>query len=234
VLVGLSGYPASGKSTLAGLVVGHTNELLSNLRDDLSLDAISNTSGAHAVLVGLDGWHLSRSALDMMPDPALAHAKRGAHWTFDADGYVRFVARLREDVARAHATVRASWHADDAGGSTALILAPSFDHAAKDPVADAVVIGPHHRIVVIEGLYAFLGIEPWKQAGEMLDERWFVDLAEDEARRRLVQRHVLTGVTKDLKEAYFRADDNDMPSECSRLLATSVVLNTSYRWSRYP
>jgi pantothenate kinase len=47
----------------------------------------------------------------------------------------------------------------------------------------------------------------------MLDERWFVDLPEDEARSRLVRRHVLTGVAKDLDEAYFRADDNDMPSE---------------------
>jgi pantothenate kinase len=172
-----------------------------------------NTVGAHAVLVGLDGWHLPRSALDAMPDPALAHAKRGAHWTFDADGYVEFMGKLRADVARPHATVRASWHADGAGGSSALIYAPSFDHAVKDPVADAVAIGPHHRIVIVEGLYAFLGIDPWKKAGEMLDERWFVDLPEDEARTRLVNRHVLTGVASSLEEAYFRADDNDMPSE---------------------
>jgi pantothenate kinase len=213
VLIGLAGIPASGKSTLSVLIVKHTNNLLRKPRSGTSLDAMINTAGASAVLVGLDGWHLPRTALNAMPDPALAHAKRGAHWTFDGDAYTTFVARLREDVAHAHSTVRASWHADDVGGSGALVLAPSFDHATKDPVLDAVVVGPQHRIVLIEGLYAFLGIEPWKTAGEMLDERWFVDLSEDEARTRLVSRHVLTGVAKNLEEAYFRADDNDMPSE---------------------
>jgi pantothenate kinase len=213
VLVGISGIPASGKSTLSKLVVERVNVLLSTPRPKASIDALVNTAGAHAILVGLDGWHLPRSTLDAMPDPALARAKRGAHWTFDAEGYAAFVSRLHEDVARPHATVRASWHVKDDGGSSALVFAPSFDHAAKDPVQDDVVIGPQHRIVVIEGLYAFLGLDPWKQAGEMLDERWFVDLPEDEARSRLVRRHVLTGVAKDLDEAYFRADDNDMPSE---------------------
>jgi pantothenate kinase len=69
--------------------------------------------------------------------------------------------------------------------------------------------------VIIEGLYAFLGIDPWKEAGEMLDERWFVELDEAEARQRLVKRHVLTGIASTLDAAFFRADDNDMPSTVS-------------------
>ena len=46
----------------------------------------------------------------------------------------------------------------------------------------------------------------------MLDERWFLKVDIDEAQRRLVKRHVLTGVTKDMDEAIWRAEQNDMPS----------------------
>jgi pantothenate kinase len=100
------------------------------------------------VLVGLDGWHLPRSALDALPDPVLARSKRGAHWTFDGAAYAEFVKQLRRDVARPYAAIRSSWNADDPAqaGSAALIMAPSFDHAVKDPVENTVVIGPHHRV----------------------------------------------------------------------------------------
>jgi pantothenate kinase len=82
----------------------------------------------------------------------------------------------------------------------------------KDPTPDAVHIMPHHRIIVIEGLYTFLSIEPWCQGGRLLDERWFIDVDIVEARRRLIDRHVATGVTKDREEGVARADKNDMPS----------------------
>jgi pantothenate kinase len=168
------------------------------------------------VLVGLDGWHLTRAQLDAMPDPVEARARRGAHWTFDGEGYVACIRELRKDVARPHATVRASWHQDSddvPGGSGAIVRIPTFDHAVKDPVPDAVAIYPRHRIVVIEGLYSFLDIEPWRDAGEMLDERWLIRVDESTARTRLIKRHVLTGVTENLEEATKRADDNDMPSK---------------------
>lgn len=94
-----------------------------------------------------------------------------------------------------------------------MIKAPTFDHAAKDPEFDAISILPSHRIVVIEGLYTFLSIGPWREAGLLLDERWFIDIGVEEASRRLVKRHVLTGVTKDMEEAIWRAEQNDIPSE---------------------
>lgn len=72
---------------------------------------------------------------------------------------------------------------------------------------------PSHRIVLIEGLYTFLSISPWNEAGILLDERWYLKVDIDEAKRRLVKRHVLTGVTKDWDEAVLRAEENDMPSE---------------------
>lgn len=132
-----------------------------------------------------------------MKDPRAAHDRRGAHWTFDAQSYIDFVHLLRIpcDV------------------DAPIITAPSFDHAVKDPVPNAVSIRPHHRIVVIEGLYTMLDVHPWREAAEMMDERWWIDVDWEVAKRRLVKRHVLTGVAKDDVVAHWRADQNDGPSK---------------------
>ncbi|EDR00645.1 uncharacterized protein LACBIDRAFT_192031 [Laccaria bicolor S238N-H82] len=184
LLVGISGIPASGKSTFAQLLVDHTNAVL---------DPESTT---RAILVGLDGWHLTKAQLDLFPDPQQAHDRRGSYWTFDGTGYVNFVRSLRAE------------REPDAP----IITAPSFDHAVKDPTPDAVSIYPYHRIVIIEGLYTLLSIEPWSAGGLLLDERWFLDVDIEAARRRLVKRHVVSGVAKDLEQASWRADENDMPN----------------------
>lgn len=226
LLVGIAGIPASGKSTLAAQVVTHANKLLARPQSPSSramdeqtylkvLERQAAAVGASAILVGLDGWHLTRAQLDEMPDPVEARARRGAHWTFDGGAYAACVKALRKDVARPRSTVRASWHEDNEdtpGGSGTVIRVPTFDHAVKDPVPDAVAIYPRHRLVVIEGLYAFLNVDPWNEAGELLDERWLVQIEEDRARTRLIKRHVLTGVADNLEEATKRADENDMPN----------------------
>jgi len=80
--VGIAGVPASGKSTFAQML----------------LKALFKYSTVSAILVGLDGWHYSRSELDAMPNAQLAHDRRGAHWTFDAESYVEFVRALRQDI----------------------------------------------------------------------------------------------------------------------------------------
>ncbi|KAI0034329.1 P-loop containing nucleoside triphosphate hydrolase protein [Vararia minispora EC-137] len=187
-LVGIIGIPASGKSTLAALVTSKVNELF-----------VASRLPYSSILVGLDGWHLTRSQLDAMDNPNLAHDRRGIHWTFDADGYVSFVSSLRTPISQL-----------PSGAS--VITAPSFDHALKDPIPHAVHITPKHRIVIIEGLYAFLSIEPWCKAGSLLNERWYIEIDPEKAARRLIRRHVATGVAKDLTEAQWRSDENDMPN----------------------
>lgn len=183
----MAGIPASGKSSVADLILEKTNTLLQKN---------PKHGDKAAVLVGLDGWHLTRAQLDAHPTPKLAHDKRGAHWTFDGSAYLDFVTALRRPVDM----------------NSPVITAPSFDHALKDPTPEAVSILPHHRIVIIEGLYALLSIGPWRQAGELLDVKWYLEVGVDEAQRRLVKRHVVTGVAKDMEEAILRAEDNDMPS----------------------
>lgn len=83
----------------------------------------------------MDGYHLTRAQLDAMPDPATAHARRGAEFTFDGEAFLQLVRRLREPLR------------DD----TPTIFAPSFDHAVKDPKEDDIPVERTHRIVVLEG-----------------------------------------------------------------------------------
>jgi pantothenate kinase len=190
LLVGLSGIPASGKSSIARAIVNRVNDIYYSSQGDAK-----GSCSPIAILVGLDGWHLSRATLATFPDPEEAFVRRGAHWTFDAMGYTRFVQDLKKKDM-----------------SSAIITAPSFSHALKDPVLDDIRVEPHHRIVLLEGLYVFLALEPWKTAGELLDERWFVDVDMSDAMTRIVKRHVETGVTATLEEAKKRADLNDFPS----------------------
>jgi pantothenate kinase len=88
-----------------------------------------------AAFVPMDGYHLTRAQLDAMPDPATAHARRGAEFTFDGEGFLKLVQALREPIT----------------GETGTILAPSFDHAIKDPKEDDIAVAPTQRIVVFEG-----------------------------------------------------------------------------------
>lgn len=195
LVIGLCGIPASGKSSFAQAVVTHVNQISAN-----------GTDREIAIYIGLDGWHLSRSALAAFPDPQEAFARRGAHWTFSATGYVDFVSKLQAPI------------------TDLPIHAPSFSHALKDPVEDDLQVTSSHRIVLIEGLYVFLNVEPWSVAGHLLDERWFLEVDLEVARERLVQRHVKTGVTDNLEDAMLRARDNDMPSTLYQLNTIGTVL----------
>jgi pantothenate kinase len=127
-----------------------------------------------------------------MPDPVTAHARRGAEFTFDGQGFLALVQSL---LPLPQDTV---------------IYAPAFDHAVKDPVADSISILPSHKIVVFEGNYLLLDRDPWREAAKLLDERWFVEVDFAVAKKRLIARHVAAGIAKDEIEAERRAAENDL------------------------
>ena len=162
----------------------------------------AETAGV-AAFVPMDGYHLTRAQLDLMDDSAQAHARRGAEFTFDGGKFLQLVEALR-------APLQPSTSGGPEGPATGVIYAPSFDHAVKDPRENDIAIRPGHRVVVFEGNYVCLDKEPWRSAAALMDERWFVEVDEKIARKRLVDRHVRAGIAADEVEAGKRADENDL------------------------
>ncbi|KAL8802575.1 MAG: hypothetical protein Q9182_003740 [Xanthomendoza sp. 2 TL-2023] len=175
------------KTTLASLVVRHLNRRHSGESPGCALQPV-------AAFVPMDGYHLSRAQLSAMPDPTTAHARRGAAFTYDDKAYLDLVKRLREPLCPESRT----------------IYAPSFDHATKDPVENDIPIPTTARIVVLEGNYLTLSKGLWKDAAGLMDELWFVHVPFDTARRRLVKRHVVAGITPNAEEANKRVTENDL------------------------
>ncbi|GFZ51226.1 hypothetical protein JCM24511_08984 [Saitozyma sp. JCM 24511] len=178
LVVGVAGIPGSGKSTVAYPLTDRVNELLRG----------KSTTHDVAVCVPVDGWHYSLEELRAMPDSAHMLARRGAHFTFDAESFRRFVISL--------------------SSTDSSIAFPTFSHAAKDPEEGGHVT-PANRIIILEGLYSFLDIPIWRDAASRLHERIWIDTPWAVARERLLRRHISEGVSRDWTEASQRVDQSD-------------------------
>jgi len=65
---------------------------------------------------------------------------------------------------------------------------------------------PDHRLVIVEGLY--LLFDDWG-LHDLFDLRIFIDCPQDEAARRLIRRHLASGLARTEQEARSRIDQND-------------------------
>ena len=164
VVLGLCGPPGAGKSTLAERLVGRL--------------------GPDAVVVPLDGFHLHDDELARLG----RLERKGAPDTFDVDGYVALLRRIRQDPDRT-------------------VYAPAFDRDRELSLAGAIPVLPEHRIVVTEGNYLLLEATGWREVRAELAECWFVD-GDDHRRRRLVERHVGHGRTPEAAEAWVASTDD--------------------------
>lgn len=203
-VIGIGGIPGSGtpspnphltnESLLTKASTGKTT--LAQVITD-KLNALARKHAPHspppAAFVPMDGFHLTRAELSAMPDPATAHARRGAPFTFDAPKFLALVQALRRPVL-----------------PFVTVYAPSFDHAVKDPKEDDIAVLPSHRIVVLEGNYLALDKDVWRDAAALFDELWFVEVDFEVARKRLRERHVRAGIVKTLEEGDKRATESDL------------------------
>ncbi|KAK4033961.1 ATP-dependent kinase [Parachaetomium inaequale] len=186
-LIAIGGIPGSGKTTLSKRLTATLNARhVAQFPDQPPV----------AAFVPMDGYHYTRAQLDAMPDPATAHARRGAEFTFDGEGFLALVKRLKEPVT----------------AETATIFAPSFDHAIKDPKENDIPVEKTHRIVVLEGNYLLLNKPPWSHAAALTSLKIFVSVPRSLARTRLAARHLAAGLASTPEAADRRAVENDLPN----------------------
>lgn len=165
-VLGIAGAPGAGKSTLAG--------------------AVADAVGPAAVDVPMDGFHLAQAEL-----VRLGRAERkGAPDTFDADGFVALLARIR-----------------DQRDGDRVVYAPAFDRTLEEPVAGAIPVPADVPLVVVEGNYLLVPDGPWAAVRPLLDECWFVEV--DDALRldRLTARHAAHGKDPAAARAWARGSD---------------------------
>jgi pantothenate kinase len=155
VLLGLAGPPAAGKSTLAAALVHGVDARLGE---------------GTAVCVPMDGFHLAGVQLKRLG----LRDRKGAPETFDVDGYLHLLRRLR-------------------AGCDRPVYAPDFDRALDEPVAAGIVVPPGTRLVVTEGNYLADHGPGWREVGDLLDQLWYVDAPPGVREERLLNRHIVGG-----------------------------------------
>ena len=147
-----------------------------------------------AVHVPMDGFHLADVQLRRLG----LLDRKGAIDTFDAYGYLALLQRIRRQ-------------------DTEIVYAPAFDRDIEQPVAGSIGVAPTARLIVTEGNYLLDGDQPWPDVRSTLDEVWFVDLATEERRRRLIARHIEYGRSPEQAQAWVRAVDDPNAERIERV-----------------
>lgn len=164
-LLGLAGPPGAGKSTLAA--------------------QLAEAYGSRCVVVPMDGFHLAQRTLE-----ALGRADRkGAPDTFDADGWVALLRRLR----------------DPQPGRT--VWAPEYRRDLRHGVTGAVAVPADVPLVVVEGNYLLLEACGFEPVAGLLDEAWFLAPDDDVRLARLTARHELFGKSAEAARAWSTGPD---------------------------
>ena len=181
-MLGIAGCPGAGKSTLSAAVAAGVPS---------------------SVVVPMDGFHLLNDDLVRLG----RRDRKGAPDTFDVDGYVALLDRVRRQ------------------GPSTTITAPRYDRAASAPVPDAIDIGPDVALVITEGNYLLLENDGWSAVRALLDEVWFVDVDDDVRVPRLIVRHIEFGKSPDeAREWVMRSDEaNAAVVAATRSRADAVV-----------
>ncbi|MGO1594953.1 MAG: nucleoside/nucleotide kinase family protein [Ancrocorticia sp.] len=170
VIVGIAGEPGAGKSTLSG-----------RIRDLLEAEGIA------AAVVPMDGFHLANEVLEALG----RRDRKGAIDTFDADGYVAMLRRIR-------------------AAEPGTVYAPRYDRGASHGVAGAIPVGPECRVVLTEGNYLLDSDSPWREIPGLLDAVWFVQIDPALRRERLIARHIASGKAPEFAEYW--VDNVDEPN----------------------
>ena len=144
-IVGLAGSPGAGKTTIG--------------------QRLTERLGPVAQLVSMDGFHLPQARLVELG----RRERMGAPDTFDVDGFVVLLERLRASDSELHA--------------------PGFDRDIEEPIPGGVTIAPGRGLIVVEGNYLLLDSGGWERVAPLLDLALFVRVDPDLRLARLIERH---------------------------------------------
>lgn len=142
--------------------------------------AIAERQGtAYVAHLPMDGFHLADAQLDRLG----LRDRKGAPETFDADGYAALLQRVRVETGRP-------------------VYAPGFERTLEQPLAGAIVVPAGTRLVITEGNYLLLPREEWRRCRAGLDATWWLEVDDEERRRRLVVRHIAFGKDPEAAERW--------------------------------
>lgn len=147
------------------------------------------------VVLPMDGFHLAGSELERL---GLAGSKGSPH-TFDSWGYAAALTRIRDR-------------------SEPVVLVPRFDRDLEEPIAAGVAVPADVPLVLTEGNYLLLEEDPWPRARGTMTQVWYLDVADELRRERLLARHVRHG--RSPEEARAWVETVDEPN--ARLIAATA------------
>jgi fructokinase len=164
-LLGITGAPGAGKSKIA-------REIVDKLGPDL------------AALVPMDGFHLSNETLIAWG----RRSRKGAWDTFDADGYVQLLRRLRNQEEE-------------------IVHAPDFDRDVDESIGSALPIRRDVPLIVTEGNYLLSDVGEWAGVAPLLDESWYLEVDDSIRLLRLISRHRVHGMSHEEADTWARTTD---------------------------
>lgn len=184
-LLGIVGPPGAGKSTLAA--------------------ALQSASPMPSQVVPMDGFHLANSELARLG----RRDRKGAPDTFDVDGFVALLIRLRSQP------------------TTETVYAPEYRREREEAVAGAIAIPPTMPLLIVEGNYLLLDEVPWATVASLLDETWYVNVDDTLRRQRLIARHEQFGRSPQAAREW--VDQTDEPN-ARRIAACKGRAQYQVRW----
>lgn len=169
-------------------------------------EALSARHPGKVAILPMDGFHYDDGLLLQMG----RRPWKGAPDTFDVGGLRSVLQRLKDP-------------------SETRIAVPVFDRELEISRGSARLIASDVELILVEGNYLLLKDEPWHQLHPYFDMTIFIDVPEEELRRRLRRRWERFNLSEE--EIQHKLEGNDLPNGRA-VIERSIEADISYRSDR--